>query len=152
MIFRIMGGVCLLGASISYIVSRHNTEAYRLDALRYAIECIKHVETKIRLFDTPTANLLSDFHCKGHFDQLHDIQDCTECLSPYLSEEDGEIFRRFCTSLGGAYKDGAMQMCEYAQEKLEKSFRQAEEEYPARKRLYSTLPLLLACAVLFLLW
>lgn len=152
MIFRILGGFCLLSASFSYIAGRHKAEVCRLEALEYALACIKHVGIKIRLFDTPAPELLSDFHSKTRFDQLHDLKDCAECLPTYMSEEDGEVFRRFCTSIGGAYKDDALQMCENAQIRLEKSLKQAEDEYPARKRLYFSLPVLLTCAVMVLLW
>lgn len=152
MILRILGSACMLCASFSYMISRSRDEKYRLDALRCALECIRHVETKIRLFDTPTPDLLSDFHYKGHFDQMQDIKNCAECLTPYMADEDKEVFLHFCTSLGSTYKDDAVQMCEYAQMRLEKSYRRVEEEYPARKRLYSSLPVLIACAVLVLLW
>lgn len=153
---QIVGSTFLLGAAVMYTVSIRKKESYQQRALEDALAFVDYAKTKIHLFDTHTTELLSDFYLDGHRDMLADrstdLVVWAEHISYYLADADSKTLKHFAASLGGTYKEDAVRLCEYTYSRLQDSYRQSEKEYPARIRLHTALPILLACTLMVLFW
>ena len=153
-----MAGIILLTMAAMAVVIRLRTDEKRhLQALRCAAAIARHTARKIRLYGTPTADILCDFDNGSGFrvPKNRNREDFKEAVAPVydcLRGPERKLFSEFCDKLGQSYKDDALKLCEYTLECLRERCAQAESAYPSRVKLYTALPILSAVSlfVLFL--
>lgn len=147
----------MLAAAAAIIIRLRNDEKRYMQALQCAAAIVRHAGRKIRLYSTPTEEILSDFDngCGRKWMNIRNGTGFKETLLPILSRLQGQeykVFSEFVEKIGRGYRDDALKLCEYTLACLEERVTQAEAEHPSRMRLYTALPLLSAVSlfVLFL--
>ena len=152
---RIMGMVLLIAAGICFGLSVRRAERSRIALLASSAALIRHARRKIDLFETPTADLFSDF--SEGFDENTRRALAEKPLSEALSETmttlgaDGEVLSKFVREIGSGYKSDAIRLCDYCLAVMEDRHAAAVSRYGTHKRLYLVLPLLFAVSVIVLL-
>lgn len=152
---RLTGAVLLLAAGIWLGLSVRNTERKRAAVLAFSVVLVRHARRKIDLFETPVPELFTDF--SSGFDEKLDKALCEQpliqALEPVVSElgADGDVLIKFAKELGCGYREDALRLCDYCTEILEDKHTAAVQRYGMHKKLYLTLPLLLAVSIIVLL-
>lgn len=126
-----------------------------MQALRCATAIVRHTARKIRLYGSPTSDILCDFDNDSGFPFSAECnsEDFKDAAAPILSSLRGQeqrIFTEFVDKLGQAYREDALTLCEYTLEYLNERAAQAESAYPARVKLYTALPILSAVSLIVL--
>ena len=140
MTVRIAGASILLVSAFIWGLSLNAEKKAYLAALRGAEELIQEIRRSIDLFSTPKDSVFTE-------ETLIDLE--RMCIS---LEADGEILRKFYENLGSGYKDDTIKLCDNTLTYLEKRLKSAEAEYPARARLYITLPVFAALSMIVLIF
>ena len=126
-----------------------------MQALRCATAIVRHTARKIRLYGSPTSDILCDFDNDSGFPfpaecNSEDFKDAAAPILSSLRGQEQRIFTEFVDKLGQAYREDALTLCEYTLEYLNERAAQAESAYPARVKLYTALPILSAVSLIVL--
>ena len=149
---RFCGAVLFLASAICVGILMRKNESRHIAALTDALEIVAHVRRKIDLFGTPLGELFTDYPEDKALSRRLSAMPLAEALQPLMNamESDAEILLRFCTELGGGYREDTLKLCDYTTEVLTARLGYHQKEYPAHAKLYVTLPVLLALSVILL--
>ena len=153
---QIMGVGLLLAAAMAVVIRLRKDENIYVRALQCALAIVKHTERKIRLYDSPTEDILRDFDNSSTHKSFRISGDMgfEEAVKPILNILHGQeqtVFAQFVEKLGRGYKDDALKLCEFTLVCLEERTARAEAEHPSRLKLYTALPIMFAVSVLVLI-
>lgn len=152
---RLIGMVFLVAAGVLFGLSIRRAEHMRIGLLASSAALIRHARRKIDLFETPTADLFSDF-TEGFDERTRRAlveKPLQEALEPVITalSDDGIALEKFARELGSGYKNDAIRLCDYCLTVVEDRHTAAVSRYGTHKKLYLVLPLLFAVSVIVLL-
>ncbi len=136
---RIAGAAILLVSAVFLGISMNAGKKSHLHALRRALELVQKIRRSIDLFNTPKDSVCGE-----------DFRVFMEEFSTALAE-DAPIMREFYEKLGSGYRDDTLKLCDFTLAALENRLKTAEREYPARARLYITLPVFAALSLIVMI-
>ncbi len=151
---KIAGALLLLFSALFAGVSLRRDERRRIANLSASVSLLRHARRKIELFQTPTDSLFVDFS-DGFDVQIRKIfaekkaDEALSILAEQLSPH-GEPLLKFAREIGCGYKEDALHLCDYCIEQMKSAHETAEESFSRRKKLYTSLPLLLAISIIVL--
>lgn len=143
----IAGMICLLLAAGLLGRALGRREKRYMESLRYALELLRHIRRKIDLFSTPCGEIMADV-------RLGDDQPVTEERLRMLCTDmgrEGAVLADFLENLGSGYREDTLRLCDDTIAGLEERHKAAQREYPARAKLYTAMPLLIAVSLIVLI-
>lgn len=149
-----MGIVLLFAAALAVVIRLRIDENRYRQALSCAVAIVRHTERKIRLYGSPTEDILADFETDRGQAILSVGGTFRDAVAPVLTPltgQESKIFSEFIDKLGTGYKEDALRLCAYTLSCLEERMEIVEKEHPARVRLYTAIPILSAASLLVLL-
>ncbi len=127
-------------------------ERQRVQAVGEALSLVRYVRRKIEYFSSPLPEILAEYEAETgrHFSGEGGALSFPEAAAPLAGRmgDAGDLLLSFAAEIGGGYREETLALCACTEERLAQYFSEAEAAYPARARLYGTLPLLAAFAVM----
>ena len=143
----IAGVILLLLAAAALGRGLGMREKRYMEALRCTVDLLSHIRRKIDLFATPCGEILADA-------RTADGQPVTEERIQSLCAEmgaEGAVLAEFWGKLGSGYREDTLRLCDDTIARLEERRKTVEREYPARVKLYTAMPWLIAVSVIVLI-
>ena len=141
------GVILLLSSAAALGRGLGQREKRYIQALTQAAELLHHIRRRVDLFSTPCREILADAFTP---DGVRYTEERIQALSQEMGKE-GILLRSFFEKLGSGYREDTLRLCDDTLSRLQQRLTAAEKEYPARLKLYTAMPLLIAVSILVLI-
>lgn len=160
MICKLIGSLAVLGAAAVFVLRGGAAMRERIAQLEEFILLLRHIREEIACFRTPTPEILAGFHGSAleriGFLQAAKEGDLRTALQAtahrlYLDGEELAVLHEFAAGLGRGYVSEELARCELAISRLTAALSARREALPRTARLFRTLVISGACAVILVL-
>lgn len=157
---KILGALLLLISSLCFGNSMIKGEAEKINESLAIAELIKYVRDNIEHFVKPLPDIFLSYKNElleknGFltFVRKNGIQKSAEKIDDFFhcDRDVISIFRKFCSDIGGGYRDEEIRLCSFSLSQLERKIEKIKNDHLSKVKMYRTIPPLFALSVVLIL-
>ncbi len=158
MIYRILGFILLVLSAVFFAFIMSNGEKKRIIQLSVLCEALKEITRKIESFNMPVEEIMLEFDPRLFLalgyrksDMPRSFEDLLCESSLLLGRREKELLFAFSGGLGKKYREEQISFCNYYYKELSDIHISSKEDFPKKQKLYYTLFICGALALVILM-